>query len=383
MAEDRNHFVLNLSVVYRNIQKYFDKVLAPYDIGSGQWNFLFVIYENEGVTMQEVSRICEVDKGTTTKSIQKLIDREYVVIKNDEQDRRVKRLYATRKVTEIMPALYEARNQLFTLLGSGVDLDRFEKDLERVSEASRSELPSENRYEGILIGGLQKTTLLDYPGKAAATIFTSGCNFKCPYCHNKDLVFIPENYEFFDPAQVIHYLEKRRGLLDGVCISGGEPLIQEGLPAFLEAIKALGYLIKIDTNGSYPVKLKELIDRGLADYVALDVKNVPERYAETVGAGPEGIRFESIRETIAILLADTVDYEIRTTVIREFHTEEDIIRIAEMIRGTKRYFLQKYEETDRVIQPGWHSYTNEEMNHLADLVRPVIPNVSLRGLKEE
>ena len=317
MSAEQNNFLINLSVLYRNMQKYFDKALAQYDIGSGQLMFLFFINENEGISMQEVSRIGEVDKGTTTKSIQKLIEQGYVQTQTDENDRRVKRLYTTQKATEIMPQLYEYRNELRRRLGQDVDIDLFEEMLERVCVNSRMYLVPEPRYSGVRIGGLQKMTLLDYPGKVAATIFTSGCNFKCPFCHNKDLVFIPENYDFFDPEEVIQYLEKRKGLLDGVCISGGEPLLQEGLKDFIRDIKKMGYLVKLDTNGCYPDKLRHLLDTGLIDYVAMDIKNTPEKYARTAGINRENFALELIEESRKIIMAQAPDYEFRTTVVKE------------------------------------------------------------------
>ena len=187
MAE--SSFLIDISALYRNIQKYFDKTMAKYDIGSGQLIFLFLINEQEGITMNEVSRIGEVDKGTTTKSVQKLIEQDYVQARTDENDRRVKRLYTTERATKIMNELYELRNECRLKLAMDTDFDRFETLLDRVTTNSRMYLNPEPLFSGIKIGGLQKMTMLDYPGKVAATIFTGGCNFKCPYCHNRDLVF--------------------------------------------------------------------------------------------------------------------------------------------------------------------------------------------------
>lgn len=382
MTAEQNNFLINLSVLYRNMQKYFDKALAQYDIGSGQLMFLFFINENEGISMQEVSRIGEVDKGTTTKSIQKLIEQGYVQTQTDENDRRVKRLYTTQKATEIMPQLYEYRNELRRRLGRDVDIDLFEKMLERVCVNSRMYLVPEPRYSGVRIGGMQKMTLLDYPGKVAATVFTSGCNFKCPFCHNKDLVFIPENYDFFDPEEVMQYLEKRKGLLDGVCISGGEPLLQEGLEEFVRDIKEMGYLVKLDTNGYYPEKLRNLLDTGLIDYVAMDIKNTPEKYARTAGINRENFAAELIEESRKIVMAKAPDYEFRTTVVRELHDREDLLAIAAWLQGAKHYYLQQYTESENVIQPGWTAYSAAEMRELRDAVAEILPGTELRGIKE-
>ncbi|MBO7703309.1 MAG: anaerobic ribonucleoside-triphosphate reductase activating protein [Solobacterium sp.] len=375
-------FLIDISALYRNVQKYFDKTMAKYDIGSGQLIFLFLINEQEGITMNEVSRIGEVDKGTTTKSIQKLIEQDYVQARVDENDRRVKRLYTTERAGAIMNELYDLRKECRAKLSVDADFDKFEKLLDRITTNSRMYLNPEPLFSGIRIGGLQKMTMLDYPGKVAATIFTGGCSFKCPYCHNKDLVFVPDSYEFYDPDEVLAYLEKRKGILDGVCITGGEPLIQEDLTDFIGAIKKMGYLVKLDTNGYYPDRLAELTSTGMIDYIAMDVKNSPARYAETVGLNQDVFRIERIQESVKFLMNREIEHEFRTTVIREFHTAEDLIEIAKWIRGSRHYYLQQYTDSGNVIQPGWSAYTKEEMEILLRGVREFVPSAELRGVKE-
>lgn len=375
-------FLINLSLLNRNVQKYFDKVLAEYDIGSGQLMYLFFINEHEGITMQEAARIGEVDKGTTTKSIQKLIEQDYVQARTDEKDHRIKRLYTTQRAASIMSSLYDLRNECRKKLAVNMDMDEFENMLDKVCMNSRMYLNPQPRYSGIKIGGMQKMTLLDYPDKVAATIFTGGCCFKCPYCHNKDLVFLPDDYEFFDLDDVLSYLEKRKGILDGVCISGGEPLMQEGLEDFIKELREMGYLVKLDTNGFYPEKLEHLCAEGLVDYVAMDIKNCPERYAETVGLNAEVFRMDNVQESMQFLMKGTVDYEFRTTVVREFHSEEDMLKLAQWIAGDEKYYLQQFMDSGNLIQSGWSAYNEEEMKHLCDVVRQYVPKAMLRGVKE-
>lgn len=381
--QNQSNYLIQISILFRNTQKYFDKVLARYDIGSGQLIFLFSIYEHEGITMQEVTQIGELDKGTTTKSIQKLIEQGYVQSRIDEEDRRVKRLYTTAKAAEIMNSLYEYRNECRGKLAEDVDFDLFETMLTKVCDNSRKYLVPEETYEKIKIGGLQKLTLLDYPSKLASTVFTSGCSFKCPFCHNKDLVFVPENYSFLDVEDVIGYLEKRKKILDGVCITGGEPLLQEGLLSFIERIKEMGYLVKLDTNGNDPKKLKEIVSSGLVDYVAMDVKNSKEKYCATVGLNEQVFDIHRIEESISFLLEDTVDYEFRTTVVKEMHQKEDLLSIASWIKGAKHYYLQQFVPSENVIEQGWSAYNKEEMDDLCLAVQEIIPSCKLRGVKEE
>ncbi len=381
--QNQSNYLIQISILFRNTQKYFDKVLAQYDIGSGQLIFLFSIYEHEGITMQEVTQIGELDKGTTTKSIQKLIEQGYVQSRIDEEDRRVKRLYTTAKAAEIMNALYEYRNECRSKLAEDIDFDLFETMLTKVCDNSRKYLVPEETYEKIKIGGLQKLTLLDYPSKLASTVFTSGCSFKCPFCHNKDLVFVPENYSFLDVEDVISYLEKRKKILDGVCITGGEPLLQEGLLSFIERIKEMGYLVKLDTNGNDPKKLKEIVSSGLVDYVAMDVKNSKEKYCATVGLNEHVFDISRIEESISFLLEDTVDYEFRTTVVKEMHQKEDLLSIASWIKGAKRYYLQQFVASENVIEQGWSAYNKEEMEDLYAAVQELVPSCKLRGVKGE
>lgn len=227
------------------------------------------------------------------------------------------------------------------------------------------------------IQGLQTLTLLDYPGKVACTVFLGGCNLRCPYCHNGELVTAPAPTELEDAA-LLAFLRKRQGLLDGVCITGGEPLLRPDLPDLLAQIRALGFLIKLDTNGAFPQTLKELVSDGLVDYVAMDIKNCPDRYGETVGV-PD-FNLSPIQESVRFLLSGAVDYEFRTTVVAEFHDTAAISAVGQWISGAKRYFLQSFVDRDTVIQPGLHPRTEAEMREFLTLLRPQIPSVQLRGL---
>ena len=187
------------------------------------------------------------------------------------------------------------------------------------------------------IKGLQKTTLLDFPSKVACTVFTGGCNFRCPFCHNASLVLRANEAKSFDIEEFFSFISKRKGILDGVCITGGEPLMQQDIIPFMEHIRSIGLLVKLDTNGSFPEKLAEILERGLADYVAIDVKNSIDKYAQTCGLPSFP---EKVLKSIELLMSSGVDYEFRTTVVDELHSIEDIEEIAKQIKGAKRYFIQ-------------------------------------------
>lgn len=368
-----------LSVLYRNSQKYFDHVLEGKEIGSGQLLCLFYIYENEGCILSEVSKVTEFDKGTTTKNIQKLASTGYIEIKSDEEDKRLKRMYVSEKGNALVNKLYIERSSFQSQVFDGIDFQAFEETLQKACDNSRSLFPREE--EEVKIGGLQKLTLLDYPGKTACIVFTSGCNFKCPYCHNKELVFVPDYYDYVKEEDVFSFLQKRQGKLDGVVITGGEPLIQEGLVALLTRIKAMGYAIKLDTNGLLYEKLEEIVSKGLVDYVAMDVKNVKEKYGNTIGLSQNAISYDNIEKAIQILQTYPIEHEFRITIVKDFHTEDDILQIVNKLKVSNIY-LQQFQQTPTNIQQNLTPYANEELLNILKKARTINPTTYLRGIQE-
>lgn len=230
----------------------------------------------------------------------------------------------------------------------------------------------------MLIQGLQKLTLLDYPEKVACTVFTAGCNFRCPFCHNASLVIDTYKNEKIPVDILYQFLKKRQGVLDGVCVTGGEPLIQHDIEEFLRGIKELGYAVKLDTNGSCPKKLKEVVRAGLVDCVAMDIKNSRESYAKTIGI--EGYNIENVEKSVQFLLENTVPYEFRTTVVREFHQRSDFEAIAEWIKGAKRYYLQQFVDSGDLIGTGLHGYNKEIMEQALKIFENRVEIAELRGV---
>ena len=229
------------------------------------------------------------------------------------------------------------------------------------------------------ISGIQKLTLLDYPGVVACTLFTAGCNFRCPFCHNAGLV-LPDRLEeaSISEDEVMSFLKKRVGMLDGVAITGGEPLLHADMPEFLGKIKNLGYKIKLDTNGSNPKLLRNIVEAGLVDRVAMDIKNAPDEYEKTAGCG---VDMAKIAESKDFLLSGTCDYEFRTTVVKGIHTKESLIAAAKWISGAKEYYLQQFKDSGNLIAPtGLAAFDKGEMHELADAVRQFVPTVEVRGV---
>ncbi|MCR4564282.1 MAG: anaerobic ribonucleoside-triphosphate reductase activating protein [Clostridiales bacterium] len=226
--------------------------------------------------------------------------------------------------------------------------------------------------------GLQKMTLLDFPGHVACTVFLGGCDFRCPFCHNYELIDGTAQ-PVMDDGELISFLESRKGLLDGVAITGGEPCLHKELPELIRKIRAAGYPVKLDTNGYHPEMLKSIIDEGLVEYVAMDIKNSEEKYELTCGV--DLIDLDKIRESISILINSGIEYEFRTTVIKEFHEEEDFVKMCEMIKGAKRYFLQRFTDRDSVPYGNLTSPSFDEMKEFAAVSRQFIPNTELRGVE--
>ena len=228
------------------------------------------------------------------------------------------------------------------------------------------------------IHGLQKMTLLDFPGKVACTVFLGGCDFRCPYCHNFELVD-GSAPAIMEEGELFAFLEKRRGLLDGVAITGGEPTLRSDLPVLMRRIKDMGYAVKLDTNGGHPDRLAAILEAGLADYVSMDIKNSPEKYARTVGL--DAVDLMPIRESVRLLTAGEADYEFRTTVVDELHDAADFEAIGRWIAGAKRYFLQAFADRDSVPFAGLHAPSDEKMRRYAEIARKYVPQTQLRGVE--
>jgi len=383
---EKNYLSLDSSILYRCNQKYFDKLLAEYDLGYTQFIFLTQIYENEGISMNELAYLGVFDKGTITKAIQKLEQLDYVRIESGLSDKRTKLLYTSDKARSIMPDLYKKRLDWNEYLSADLSLEQKDayygtlaKLIDKAREYNKLELAKETA--DIRFYGLQKITLLDFPGQMAATLFTGGCNFRCPFCHNRSLVFLNENNSQISVDDILDYLRKRANVLDGVCITGGEPLLHSGLRDFIVEVRQLGYKIKLDSNGLKFAELKALIDEGIVDYVAMDIKNCADKYGET--AGLDNLDFTSVKKSIDYLLENHVDYEFRTTVVKQFHTVEDIEKIGkDLIKGAKAYYLQNFEDHGNCIVEGLSAVDEQTLKDMKKAVEPYVGKVQIIGIEE-
>ena len=228
------------------------------------------------------------------------------------------------------------------------------------------------------ICGLQKLSMVDYPDRLAATVFTGGCDLRCPFCHNAPLVTRVAQTPVLSREEVLSFLASRRGLLDGVVLSGGEPLLQPDAADFLREVRALGFQVKLDTNGCHPGPLADILEHRLADYVAMDIKNDREHYPETVGLPDFDLR--PVEESVRLLRDGAVDYEFRTTVVRGLHTAERMEAIGRWLEGSPRYVLQKFVNSGDLVGQGCQGLEEDEMEALAEAARPWFQRVQLRGV---
>ncbi len=231
----------------------------------------------------------------------------------------------------------------------------------------------------MLILGLQKTTLLDYPGKIASTIFTGGCNFKCPFCHNSELVIVPQDAYAYSEEEVFSHLQAKKKILDGVCITGGEPTLQKDLLEFAKKVKDLGLLVKLDTNGTNPAVIRKMIEQGLVDYIAMDIKQCQEKYNDI--ACMNNFDIQPILDSVSILKEGAVDYEFRTTIMKECHFASDMEAIGKWLVGANAYFLQSYKESEQVMNPIFSAHDIDTLNQFVEILKDYVPNTSLRGVE--
>ena len=228
----------------------------------------------------------------------------------------------------------------------------------------------------MVIGGFQKTTLLDYPGKVACIIFTQGCNFNCSFCHNSSLIDVNQKGSI-EESEIFKYLEKRKNILDAVCITGGEPLLQKDIKDFIIKVKEFGYKVKLDTNGSNPRLLKELLKENLLDYVAMDIKSTFIKYSNVSGVK---VNTDNIKESIELLENSNIDYEFRTTIIKEFHSLDDIKEICKILNGKSKYYIQNFRNSDGVLAKNLNGFSDKELEQMRKELLEIYPNILFRDI---
>ena len=371
-----NKILLDVSTIYRSINKYLDRNLKEYNIGAGQFLFLLKINENEGQIMSELTDSGDFDKATITKTITKLQQLGYITIISDQKDKRKKRIYSTNKFSNIINNLYEIRKNCIDSLLDDIQYQDIDNLLNKLANNSKSILDY-IQQDSLKIANFEKLSLNTIFGSLASTIYTTGCNFKCPHCNYKDLVYLKPSQKLYPQQEIVNHIKKNKTKIKTLIITGGEPTIQPTLIDFIKQIKQYKIKIKLLTNGYNPEILKKLLKLNLIDSITMEIKNTKEKYNITTGINPDIFNYNNITKSINIIKNSNIDYEFKTIIVTQFHNLQDIIKISKQIKNTNRYILQPYNNTnqDNNLTPPNKEQLQEMLEHANMYVNTIIQGV--------
>lgn len=375
--QNSSDLLLDISILYRSTQKYYDQMLHSISLTYAQLPILILIYENEGISQQQIAQDGGYDKGTITKQVQKLEETGYIRVQPSKKDKRAKELYTTAKARAIMSKVYAIRTSWWRHISSSIP----KEDMDAFSNFYKSMAASAKEFAKVDLNAIsffehQKLSFQSVPGKVSTIVATGGCNYRCPFCNQSHLVFIKEDSISYSQDEILQYIKSRKELLDSITISGGEPLMHLELDTFLKQVKQIGLFVNLMTNGSYFEHLSSLIEQKLVDRVVMHIKNIPEKYGETIGL--KTYEIHEIEKSIQLLNSQNIESVFVVTPIHEFHTPEDLISIARWIQPAKTLELEIFEEKETVIQKGFHGYTKEELKGLKKDLEQYIPNIKIR-----
>lgn len=368
-----NYLDLLSAALFRCNQKYYDKVLSAYGLSYSGLIFLISIYEDEGLMLNKLAQDGGFDKGSITKAIYKLEENGFVHIADSKKDKRAKELYTTQKTRDLMPSLYQIRQEYLNYLTEGIDNENFNKYqevlsqiLERAKEYSNTTIDINN----LQICDFQALSFNDYDDLSCSVIYTGGCNFRCRHCTSKNLVFLSSTQKYRPVKEILDYLSKRSGMLQGVCIRGGEPLLHEGIFQLLKEIRALGLSVKLSTNGSLYEKLKQSVDLELIDKAEINIMGSRENYAACIGL--DEFDFSGLNRTIEYLKKDVIDYEF-SLLLRTSDIDYDDLGL--WLKGIKKLNLIRLRENGSCIDTSIKMLSEDQINNIKCILEKYIDNV--------
>lgn len=376
--EKQNDLLMDSSILYRSTQKYYDKMLQNLNLTYAQLPILIEIYENEGISLQQIVKVGGYDKGTVTKNVQKLHGLGYITIQSSKKDKRAKELYTTSLTNKHISEIYGIRRDWWHHITQDLDakeIEIFSKYYQTLSNHARTY--ADLQQTDLQFYELKKLSLQDYSGHLTCSLYTGGCNLKCPYCNSSNLVYLKENMYPIVTEKINAYLQSHRNVLDGIYISGGEPLMHEGILSFLSYAKTLDYPIKIHTNGTFYERLFRIVKEKLVDYISLDIKNAPSCYAKTCGV--EDLDLESIEKSLQLLKKTELNHDICITVVEEFHNEKTMEELGQWIQGVKTVVLQPFQENETTIDPSLHRPSIEKISLYKSILEKYVKQVEIRG----
>lgn len=372
-----NYLDLLSAALFRCNQKYYDKVLSAYGLSYSGLIFLISIYEDEGLMLNKLAQDGGFDKGSITKAIYKLEENGFVHIADSKKDKRAKELYTTQKTRDLMPSLYQIRQEYLNYLTEDIDINDFDKYqevlshiLEKAKEYSNTAIDINN----LQICDFKPLSFNDYDDLSCSVIYTGGCNFRCGHCTNKNLVFLSSTQKYKSVKEIIDYLSKRSGMLQGVCIRGGEPLLHEGIFQLLKEIKAFGLSVKLSTNGSLFDKLKQTVDLELVDKVEINIMGSRDIYAACIGL--DEFDLTGLNRTIEYLKKDVIDYEF-SLLLRSSDIDYDDLGL--WLKGIKKLNLIRLRENDSCIDSNIRMLSENEINNIKTVLDKYIDNVVIGG----
>lgn len=352
--DKQTDLLMNLSVLYRSTQKYYDRMLQSIRLTYAQLPILIMIYEQEGVSMRDIAQSGVYDKGTISKSVKHLEQQGFIRIETSRQDKRNKELYTTDYAKQQMSMVYSIRRDWWQHLVKDIDQDGFDTFISSYEIMAQNAREYAEHHQAVLhFFKWQKVSLSAYKDHISTILYTGGSNFRSPFDEHPELVFISENLKEVDADGIHDYLKKRRGIIEAVCIKGGEPFMYEELADFLKVVKEMGYKVKIYTNGSFPNRLKEYIEQGWIDSISLDIKNSPSGYAKSIGMSSFDVR--PINDTIEYLIRSKLDYECTLHIVKEYHTTRSIQAIGKWLKGIRRLIVYNNIEQKHTIVASLHS----------------------------
>ena len=375
--EKQNDLLMDSSILYRSTQKYYDKMLQDLNLSYAQLPILIEIYENEGISLQKIVQVGGYDKGTVTKNVQKLNTLGYVSILTNAKDKRAKELYTTALTKKHISEIYGIRRDWWHHITQDLNaqqIEVFSKFYQTLSNHARSYADLEQT--NLQFYKLKKLSLSDYDSHLSCSLYTGGCNLKCPYCHSKDLVYLKENRYPIVTEKINEYLQGHKKDLDGIYISGGEPLMHEGILSFLQYAKSLGYKIKLHTNGMFYDRLKRILNEKLVDFISLDIKNAPNTYAKTCGV--EDVNLKDIEKSLALLKNSLFEYDICVTLVHEFHNEKTMDELGQWIQGVDHVVLQPFVDNETTIDHSLHSPDFDQILKYRQILEQYVKHVEIR-----
>jgi pyruvate formate lyase activating enzyme len=371
---------LDLSVLYRLNQRYYDNALSQYDLGYTQMIFILLIFENEGISFNNLAKAGSFDKGTVTKSIQKLEENGFVTVRVSDNDKRNKEVYTTDKCKQLVPQLYQIKNDWFNYVSEA--LSEEEKDVyvnasKKLIESALNREAYRGGEQELKIYRMDKSSFKAYEGYLSAILYVGGCPYRCPTCNFSHLVFLNEGVNSMPLEDITSFLKQRKDRLDAVVLKGSDPFAYADLDAFLRQLKRLGYKIKIHTDGHNYLKMKELCEEKLIDYLCLEIKNQPERYASSMGMN--SMDLDDLNHSIEYLIKGKIDYDLTLVVSDDLIAEKDIVELAKWIKGAKRLYLVPYERSENAIDSKICGTSIETLNKYKKLLSDSIEEVIIRG----